>query len=62
MKNVVHLLLVGLVLCAGFAFADTIVNTQTGETYHGYLTGSENAGLSDANTTEKGLIKIKDAQ
>jgi len=58
MKNVFYLSLVGLVLCAGFAFADTIVNTHTGETYHGYLTGSEDAGLSDANTIEKGLIKI----
>jgi len=39
-------------------FADTIVNTVTSETYHGYLTGKESAGLADVNTTEKGLIKV----
>ncbi|HBG27077.1 MAG: hypothetical protein A2Y10_08500 [Planctomycetes bacterium GWF2_41_51] len=37
---------------------DTIINTATSETYHGYLTGKESTGLVDVNTTEKGLIKV----
>lgn len=45
-------------LAASFGSADTIVDKKTGETYHGYLTGAESAGLFDANTTEKGIVKI----
>lgn len=40
------------------AYGDTIVNTATNETYHGYLTGKEATGLVDVNTAEKGLIKV----
>lgn len=46
------------VVFVGSINADTIVNTKTGETYHGYLTGLQNAGLSDVNTVEKGLMHI----
>lgn len=58
MKNLIYFSIISIFLSAPFAFADTLVNTQTGETYHGYLTGCANSGFSDANTTEKGLIKL----
>jgi ATP-dependent protease ClpP protease subunit len=52
------LFLTGIFLPAGFTAADTFVNTETNETYHGYATGEEDDGLSEVFTTEKGLIKI----
>jgi membrane-bound ClpP family serine protease len=58
MKKYFQFMIIFASLLTSFCFADTIVNKKTGETLHGYLTGAENAGLSDANTTEKGLIKI----
>jgi len=58
MRKIIKLAIIVVCLAVSFCFADTITNNKTGETYHGYLTGAENAGIFDANTTEKGLIKI----
>jgi ATP-dependent protease ClpP protease subunit len=58
MKTLINFAIIGICLAASFSFADTIVNNKTGETYHGYLTGAESGGIFDANTTEKGIIKI----
>ncbi|MFA5293470.1 MAG: hypothetical protein WC496_10605 [Phycisphaerae bacterium] len=62
MKTVFCLSLIGLFLSAGPAVADTFVNTQNGETYHGFLIGDSNAGLSDVNTIEKGIIEVNLSQ
>ncbi len=45
-------------LSAGFTAADTFINTQTGQKYHGFTTGGENSGLSDVNTVEEGIVKL----
>jgi membrane-bound ClpP family serine protease len=62
MRNLFCLLLISVFLPGGFAAADTFVNTQTGQSYHGFATGNENAGLSDVNTVEQGLIKLNLSQ
>ncbi len=58
MKTLINFAIIVICLMASCGSADTIVNNKTGETYHGYITGAEKAGIFDANTTEKGLIKI----
>ncbi|MCE5339895.1 MAG: hypothetical protein LLF92_02030 [Planctomycetaceae bacterium] len=58
MKTLMNFAIIVICLAASFGSADTIVDKKTGETYHGYLTGAESAGLFDANTTEKGIVKI----
>ncbi len=58
MRIIVYLLLIIIFLPVELAIADTFVNTQTGEKFHGYATGNETVGLSDVNTTEKGLTKL----
>jgi membrane-bound ClpP family serine protease len=62
MRNLFCLLLISVFLPGGFAAADTFVNSQTGQTYHGYATGNENAGLSDVNTVEQGIVKLNLSQ
>lgn len=58
MRNLICFLLTGVFLAGGLASADTFVNTQTGQTYHGWATGNENAGLSDVNTVEQGTMQL----
>lgn len=58
MKNLVRVSLAILLLSVTSASADTFVNSETAETYHGYATGKENAGLSEVFTTEKGVINV----
>jgi membrane-bound ClpP family serine protease len=58
MRIIVYLLLIIIFLPVELAIADTFVNAQTGQTFHGYATGNEITGLSDVNTTEKGLTKL----
>ncbi|MBN1787950.1 MAG: hypothetical protein JW806_06085 [Sedimentisphaerales bacterium] len=40
------------------ACADTFVHNETGETYHGYATGKDDAGISEVITVEKGIINV----
>lgn len=58
MKTLLKLSILSVCIIVSYGFCDTIVNKQTKETFHGYLTGVENAGLADCNTVEKGLMKI----
>ena len=58
LRIIFYLFLAGVFLPAGFTAADTFVNTETNETYHGYATGEEDDSLSKVFTTEKGPIKI----
>jgi ATP-dependent protease ClpP protease subunit len=58
MKSVAWFLLVAVFLSADCLFADTFTNTENSEKFHGYLTGREEAGLSEVFAGEKGLIKI----
>jgi membrane-bound ClpP family serine protease len=62
MRVLLCLLLAGIFLPGGFVIADTFVNSQTGQLYHGYATGNENAGLSEVNTIEQGLVKLNLSQ
>ena len=61
MRVVFCFLLAGIFLAGGFANGDTFVNTQNGQTYHGYAyaTGKEDSGgLSEVNTVEQGPVKL----
>ncbi len=58
MRKIINFAIIVICLALSFSSADTIVNNKTGETYHGFLTGTESAGIFDANTVEKGLVKI----
>jgi len=62
MRIIFYLSLIIIFLPAELATADTFRNIQTGEKFHGYATGNETVGLSDVNTTEKGLIKLNLSQ
>jgi membrane-bound ClpP family serine protease len=57
-RIIFYLFLISIFFPAGFAAADTFVNIQTGETYHGYAIDIKDAGLSEVFTVEQGLIKI----
>ena len=58
MKIAFCLSLICILLPAGRAGADTFVNIETGETYHGFAIRNSIDGLSDVNTTEKGIITL----
>jgi len=58
MKIIFYLSLICVLLPVGLTGADTFVNTETGETYHGFALGNPNGGLSDVNTTEKGVVTL----
>jgi ClpP class serine protease len=62
MRIIFCLLLLSIFLPGGFVIADTFLNAQTGQSYHGYATGNENAGLSDVNTAEQGPVKLNLSQ
>ncbi|MFA6187086.1 MAG: hypothetical protein WC770_07750 [Phycisphaerae bacterium] len=58
MKKVVCLLLAVVLLPVSCLIADTFVSKENSNALHGYITGKVDAGLSDVNTLEKGLIKV----
>lgn len=62
MRNFFCILSVSVILAGGFAAADTFVNSQTGQIYHGYATGNEEAGVSEVNTVEDGIVKLNLSQ
>ncbi|MBU1518538.1 MAG: hypothetical protein KJ757_01625 [Planctomycetes bacterium] len=58
MKLFLHSLLLLTVLSVIPARADTFVNTETSETYHGFAVRNPIDGVSDVNTVEKGVITL----
>jgi len=62
MRIVFYLSLIWVLLPVGLAGADTFVNVQNGESFHGYVIGETISGTADVNTTEKGLIKLNLSQ
>lgn len=58
MKSIFGLLLTCILLPVGLAKADTFVNTETGETLHGFAIRNPIDGLSDVNTIEKGIVTL----
>lgn len=62
MKRFLYSLLICILLPAGLAGADTFVNTETGETYHGFAIRNPTDGLSDVNTVENGIVTLNLSQ
>ena len=57
MRVIFFISLISILLLVSLAAADTFVSDQNSQTYHGYATGIDTAGLSEVNTVEQGLIE-----